>query len=359
MSRTLFGLLAKSYLAFFAMVMLVVLVVYLVADLGDRIRMYAEADLSDVVLLFGNKMLVMVGQLAPAAMLLAAGATVSALRQRGELTAMRALGMSPLSVVAPIVAVALALGVALVGYEDQVASRAGVRVDTMQVERFKVWGDFRFHYFPRQWLRVGPHVFQVRGATSDTELDGVTIYTLADDFSLSARLDAKVMRHLQGDQWELLEVRERDFGEESVQRIESRRVQRFAGTAADTFRIRPGRPEQMQLAQISEQARLRAGVGLPTRRFELAWHQRFTNALIGVVAAALAAALAMRPNRKGHLTVALLEGLLVAAGLWGLSVVGKALALSEHLTPIVAAWGPCVALALVAAAMLARLQRRA
>ena len=131
-----------------------------------------------------------------------------------------------------------------------------------------------------------------RGASSDTELDGVTIYQLASDFTLTSRLDAKVMRHLQGDEWELTDVRERTFSDTSQQQFAPVRRQHFPGTKADTFRIRPGRPEQMQLTQLTEQARLRAGVGLPTRRFELAWHQRFTNALIGVVAAVLAAAFA-------------------------------------------------------------------
>lgn len=359
MSPTLFRLLARSYLAHFVVVMGVVLVVYLVADFGDRMRMYAEAQTPDVIELFFNKALVMVGQLGPAAMLLAAGAAISALRQKGELTALRALGVSPLWVVLPVLTVALGLSAGLVVFEDVVASAAGTRVDKMQLERFHVYGDVLFHYAPRQWLRLGREVFQVRSMTEPTELDNVTVYTLNDDFSLSARLDVGHMKHVAADEWLLSDVRERYFGADAEQHLEATRRQRFVGTTKDTFRIRPGRPEQMKLSQLDEQAQLRAQVGLSTRRYEFAWHQRLAGGLLGVVAAALAAALAMRPNRRGHLTVALLEGGVVAAVLWGLTVVGKTLALAEHLSAPAAAWGPLATLLVLVAAMYSRLQTRA
>ena len=134
---------------------------------------------------------------------------------------------------------------------------------------------------------------------------------------------------------------------------------RFPLADARAFEIRPGRPEQMSTAQLIEQERLRAVAGLPVVRLALARHGRFSYPFLGAVGALLAAGLALRPRRKAQLTVALVEGLLVSAALWGLLVVARALALSDRLPAPAATWGPLLALGLVGAVLLARVARSA
>jgi lipopolysaccharide export system permease protein len=123
------------------------------------------------------------------------------------------------------------------------------------------------------------------------------------------------------------------------------------GVSADTFRIRPGRPEQMRLPVLREQIVVREEVGLESRQFSLALHNRFAYPLAGFPAAMLAVGLALRPGRKGHLTVAIVEGLLISVTMWGLMVVARTLVLTERLTPVVAAWMP-TALLVVGAVLL-------
>jgi lipopolysaccharide export system permease protein len=176
------------------------------------------------------------------------------------------------------------------------------------------------------------------------------VLTLTPDFQLAGRLDAKHMEHVEGTRWKLQGVVERQFlgpGDNAV-RMTPEGVYEL-GAPANAFHIREGRPEQMRVAQLSQQIDARRQAGLPTQQFILALHNRFAYPLTGFAAALLAVGVALRPGRKGHLTVALVEGLTIAVALWGMMVVGKALALAQHVPPGVAAWTPFSVLVFAAA----------
>ena len=99
---------------------------------------------------------------------------------------------------------------------------------------------------------------------------------------------------------------------------------------------------------LREQIAAREEVGLASRQFALVLHNRFAYPLAGFPAALLAVGLALRPGRKGHLTVAIVEGLLISVTMWGLMVVCRTLALSERMAPALAAWLPFVLLVVAA-----------
>lgn len=343
MSAILFRYVTRLYLALFFGTLGAALVIFLVGDLGDRWEMFLGKATADVVALYVNKLLVLVHQLAPVAMLLAAGATVSVVRKRGEWLAMQAVGASRWVVVAPIAACAALLAVGVAAWGEWVVTKAGPEVDRLMVEKFRLWGDYRFFYFPQTWFRVGDTVFNVRGGTGDDgAMRDVTVLKLSPSFELEARYDAEAFASLGGDRWKLTGVTGRRFlptGEAPEVALDAMELE-VRGTTPETFQLRVGRPELMPLAALAEQQRIRAGLGLPTDRFQLAMHERFSFPFVGWVAALLAAMLALRPGRKGHLTLTLVEGLGVTVALFSLLLVGKRLALAEHLPVGPAAWVP-------------------
>jgi lipopolysaccharide export system permease protein len=93
-SATLFRYVVRTYLGYFAVIFVCALTIFLVADFVDRAKAYSGPNwIFDVTVLYGNKALVAAQQLGPAIVMLAAGATVSVLGKRGELTAFKALSM--------------------------------------------------------------------------------------------------------------------------------------------------------------------------------------------------------------------------------------------------------------------------
>ncbi|MBE2253366.1 MAG: LptF/LptG family permease [Myxococcus sp.] len=347
MSATLFRLIARLYLGLFALALLGVVLVYLVADFGDRLNVFLNHTVADVAELYWYKSLMTLHQLSPAAMLLAAGATASVLRQRAEWTAMQALGASRWTVVAPVLVSAGVVAAGLMAFDEAVVTKAGERVDGLMVNRFGRWGDYGFFYFPKQWFRVGSDIVHVRGESEPSgRLRDVTVYRLRPGFQLSARVDADALESRGGDLWALFDAVERRFAEDGTSTLErsAELLMSLAGSDPQTFRIRQGRPEQMPLADLRTQQVIRAKVGLPVERFLLAMHNRFAYPLTGVAAALLALSLALRPARRGHLTLALIEGLLVSLALFAFMLMGKALVLGEHVSPGFAAWAPVVGL---------------
>lgn len=347
MSPTLFRLIAKMYLGLFALALLGVVLIYLVADFGDRLNVFLNHPVAHVAELYWYKALMTVHQLSPAAMLLAAGATVSVLRKRAEWTAMQALGASRWTVVTPVLATAFVVACSLIVFDELVVTRAGEKVDGLMVNRFGRWGDYGFFYFPKQWFRVGDNIVHVRGATEESgRLRDVTVYRLRDGFQLAARIDADALESKGGDTWVLYDAVERRFEADGSSTLTPAAEYPFsmAGSDPQTFRIRQGRPEQMPIADLRTQQVIRARVGLPIERFSLALHNRFAYPLLGVAAALLAMSLALRPSRRGHLTLALIEGLLVSLALFTFMLMGKALVLGERLSPGVAAWTPIAGL---------------
>ena len=351
MSPTLFRYVVRTYLQWFAAVFSALWVVFLVADFGDRLKQFLEHSLSDIALLYWNKGLVAAHQLGPAAMLLAAGAAVTALRRRGEVTAVLALGGSPRSFFGPIAAAGAVIALGLLTFDELVATQAGRNVDELHVQRFQSWGDYRLFYSPKRWYRVGDDFLFLKGEkTGDVQHD-VSLFQMGPDFQLKRRVDAKSMSPLADGRWRLEQVSEWRLGAEELQRTHADSYEvALPGTSVDSFRIRTGRPEQMRVGELYEQRALREKVGLPVQRYTLALHQRFAYPLTGLVAALLAVALSLRRERRGQLTLALVEGFFIAVALWSSMVIFKTLAVSERMNPALAAWAPLLLLGVTLAA---------
>lgn len=352
MSRTIFRYVLRTYLGLFVAILGALLTIFLVIDFVDRAKAYTGPSwVSDVAVLYGYKAIVATQQLGPAALLLAAAATMSAIRGRGELTALESLGFGWKAHLFPVGLAALVLAGGLVVFDEFAVVKAGPQVDQITAQRFHRWGDWRFYFQPKQWFRRGDRIFYLRNGGPDQGFTEATILRFSKDFQLRERIDADRMVFLHDGVWRLEGVVDRSFVDESrsaVKKVAS--AEYDLGAPKEAFRIRKGRPEQMRLPALREQIAARAEVGLPTSQFILALHNRFAYPLAGVPAALLAVALALRPGRKMTLTMAIFEGLLIAAGLWGMMVVSKTLVLANRMTPGIAAWLPVVVLAIAAAA---------
>ena len=342
MSGTLFRYVMRTYLGFALGILAALVAVFLVVDFVDRARTYTgEGWLWNVIVLYANKALMSVQQLGPAALLLAAGTSVSSLRKRGEVTAMRALSFGPRALYLPVGACVGVACVGLIAFDEWVAVRASRTVEEITTQRFNRWGDWGVYNNPKQWFRRGDQIFYLRGGSAEDGFENVAILTVTPDFRLARRVDAKVMRQLEGTRWRLEGVVDRTFTPDGRSQVREQESAEYdLGASARTFRIRPGRPEQMRVPVLREQIVARGEVGLPFRQYLLALHNRFAYPLAGFPAALLAVGLALRPSRKGHLTVAIVEGLLICVAMWSLMVVARTLAISERLSPAVAAWLP-------------------
>jgi lipopolysaccharide export system permease protein len=331
--------------------------IYLAVDYVDNSGSYVNVPgWGPLVLeLYANMAVVVVRQLAPAAMLLGAGIAVSGFRQTREYTALRAAGLGPWRLAGPVVATVLAFGLLLVIVHDAVGVRAAERVQELRAFTFDKGGDRRSleaARAPKRWFRGhdGRRVYHLRGVLPEGGFQSVTVLELTPDFRLARRIDAAGMRP-DGAEWILEDVVDRTFladGSLQVEQAPSRRY-RF-DEPPDAFRVVPGNPTQMRWTKLVDQIAVRGRLGLPTAEFELERDNRLAYPLAGVPGALLAIALALRANRKGHISAALLESVGVSLVFWGVQGVSTALGLSGRVSPGLAAWAPDAIFLLLGAA---------
>jgi lipopolysaccharide export system permease protein len=341
---TLFLHIARRAAVAFAGSLVAVVGLYLVVDFAENASVFrGEGWIAAVIALYANRAAVVAYQIAPAAMLLAAAITASDLRRTREYTAMRALGLGPWRVVVPVLAVAALVAAGIAWLDDAVVVGATARAEEIMVTRFHRMGSFQRSAERKRWFRGrdGRRIYHLRGG-GDQGFERVTVLEVTRAFRLSRRIDASRMTPgaRPGD-WKLEDVVERVFrdggGVETSFFVS--RTYHF-DEEPDAFAVRAGRPAQMRRAVLGEQIALRRRIGLPAQDFVLEWHEKIAYPLAGIPAGLVALGLALRRDRKGHLTASIVEAVAVSFAFWAVHGVCWSLGLSGRVPPALAAWVP-------------------
>lgn len=339
-----------------------VLAIYLAVDFVDNASAFSGPGWIPVALeLYANKAAVVAYQTGPSALLLGAAIAVSGLRQTREWTALRSVGLGPWRLALPVGAVALLLGGGMALLNDVVGVRAAERAEEIQATRFvrggagRRWAATRQ---PKRWFRSadGRRVYHLRGTLPGGGFEGATVVELTPEFALARRIDAGAMRPADHG-WLLTDVEDRSFLPDGSVRFERAAERRYEfAEPPEAFALVPGRPSQMRYGVLTGQIRLRRELGQRVADFELERYGRGAAAFIGLPAALLALALALRPNRRGHVATALLEAVGVSLGIWAVQGVALAMGLSGRLPAAAAAWAPFLVVSAVALGALRRVR---
>lgn len=355
------GYVARRMLVAFLGALAGVVFVFLAVDFVDNAAAWGgHGWLPMVIVLYANKAVGVIYQVAPAALLLGAAIAASGFRQTREWTAMRSVGMGPWRLAIPMLVLALVAGAGLVVMNDLVGVDAAARAERIQAVRFGRGGDLRRYLSwrePKRWFRGanGRRIYDLRGELPGGGFERVTILDLSPEFRLERRVDAVRMHPGPDGAWILEDVEERTFAPDGAMRLERapERTYRF-DEPPGTFAVAPGRPSQLRWETLIHQIDLRRRLGLPVAQFQLERYNRLAYPLVGVPAVMLAIALALRRERKGHISAALVESVGVSLLLWGVQGVTWSLGLSGRVVPWIAAWAPNAVFVVVGALVVRR-----
>jgi lipopolysaccharide export system permease protein len=344
----LFAYAARRTLAATLGAMAGVVALYLAVDFVDNSAAFSGPGWVPAALeLYANKAAVILREIAPAAMLLGASVAVSGFRATREWTAMRSAGLGPWRLAVPVLAATFGMSVVLAVLHDTVGVQAAERAEEINALRFGRGGDKRRFLAarePKRWFRGsdGRRIYHLRGHLPGGGFENVTVLEVDDRFRLVRRIDAERMRPV-GEEWLLEEVVDRVFapdGDMTLVRAAGRRY-RF-DEPPEAFSVVAGRPSQMRWRTLVQQIELRRRLGLATVEFELERDIRLAYPFVAVPGALIALALALRRNRKGHVSAALGEAVGVSLLFWAAQGISWALALSGRVPTEVAAWAPNV-----------------
>src|SRR6185369_12046923 len=192
---------ARQFLALFVPILVSLVLLYFVVDLGDRLSGFLrdQASLGAVTRYLLFKIPLMVTQITPPAVMIAVLLAFGMLGRRNEIIALRASGVSLLQTAIPVLALAGAISIAALIWNETVVpycSRGFRYVNTVEIRKRAVRGV------------LGERAIWYHGAGGFYNIDyvdraqqavyGLTIYRLDDDFQLLSVVRASHVRWRDG-----------------------------------------------------------------------------------------------------------------------------------------------------------------
>ncbi len=280
------------------------------------------------------------------------------LNQRSEISVMRAAGLSVWRLIGPPALLAALFGLFSVIILDPATSR------------FYAYGDEIKNQYGRKtkslvdisedgiWLRqrAGKGALLLNAQNFDQQnasLHNVTAWRLDETALFIERIDADYAL-LSGETIELHNAKLKNAQDREARNIPILAVSTTLTSEDLGERVVP--PETMSIWQLPRFTMLAEAAGLPTKRYEIRFHDLCTTPLKLVAMILIAAIFSLRPWRQGGGFRLLLQSIGAGFALYILSEIFIALGMSGAAPVALAAWTPPVVAALVAVATLLQLE---
>lgn len=296
------------------------------------------------------------GLAVPIACLMGAVVCCTLLGRSGELTAMKAAGVSMRRVTGPILLLTLLLSGALFVIQDQIAPQTNRSAQALK-DRLQGRAPRTYGAAPggRWTWGNGGRLYHYRFYDPVEErFQGLSAYVV--DFQtprIVSHVSAATARW-DGFRWLLSNGWQRTFPDDGS--VDFRRIgtdEPFPFDPPDNFARREATlaegndlPDQMSLGELGEEIADLSSSGFDTTRLRVDWHSKIARPLMPVVMVLLGLPFAFKVGRRGSLYGVGVALLLVIA-YWAVAALSNALGVETILSPAVAAWAPNVVFALL------------
>jgi lipopolysaccharide export system permease protein len=289
----------------------------------------------------------------PISVLLGSLLGLGALARGSELVVVRASGVSVKRVAAWVAAGGLILMLAALALGEYIAPP--LQKFARQQKAFSKFADVSFASSGSAWVKDGNMMISVEEQTGANLFGGLFVFRFEDPQKLaSVTQAARATVAEDGRQWQLEGYRETRFNDE---RIEATRTPRgLLTTRADPSFLGLAVSEPRQLPSLDLLRlvdHLRAN-GLETRAYEFAFWSRIARVCAIVLAAMLAVPFAFGPLRTSGAGARLVIGVLIGIVFFLMQRMLESGAIVFDVKPIVLAWIPTAALALLTVGLVAR-----
>lgn len=340
-AKILFRYVVGEFLRILALCLVAFIVVYLIADFSDRIDDFLKHDapISLIVRYFLAKIPLIVNQVLPIAVLAAMLLSLGGLSRHNELTAMKASGISPAQIVAPLLATCLALSLGAFLWTENVVPHFATRahyINTVEIKKRQMQGVLGDQQI---WAHGQETFYNIQSFDTRTQtLIGVTIYPIDPAFHLKGLVEVP-QATWDGRQWTFRDGVERRFtptGEIETITLTAGALDlrekpddlMAAHRDADEFNYR-------ELHGMVERLRKK---GLDTTEYAVDLHLKLAVPFICAVMGLISMPLGMRSLRSSSLANNIATGLLIGATYWFVLALAVSLGHSGALPPVVAAW---------------------
>lgn len=359
-SGTLTGYLARQFLLWFLALfglLLAVITLATIVDMLDRLANKEQSTLGLVIQLALLRVPQISQEVLPFAVLGAGMGLFWRLTRTHELVVTRAAGVSIWQFLLPPLAMSAIIGVLAFSVLNPLAAVLMKRYVQMETLVLKQQTSIITVSKTGLWLRQveGEQIYVIQaekvGGQGD-QLDRVMVLRFDQADHFLGRWDAD-RALLEPGAWRLEQVWESAPGA-PPKRLDTVRI--ATEMTIDRLNDNFAPPETISFWQIPSYAEVLESAGFPAERLRLQFHRLLAQPLLFAAMVVIAATFAMRPPRRGGVTVIIGLGIVVGFVLYFLSNFVFALGLSGKLPLILAAWTPTSISLMLGVAMLLHLE---
>ncbi|MFO8112482.1 MAG: LPS export ABC transporter permease LptG [Desulfosalsimonadaceae bacterium] len=332
----------STFMKYFAIVLVMVVLIYLAIDFFSRADRFFASPVSgyDTFLYFVYKIPLIVSQITPIGVLLAVLIVFGLMSRNNELIALKSGGISVFYLLTPIVLLGIVFSVALFVFSEVAVPVSIARSNEIDSQR--KGNERRGTLSSRKdiWIRHDQGLAHVQYFHPREEvLFGVSLYFMDEDYRLTRRIDAREAMYVDG-QWV--------FFETMIQRMESPEADIQITHLAETrleldltpsdFQRVVVESEEMSFSALHRYIHRIETDGYDATEYRVDYYGKTAFPFVCLIMAVMGAAIALRGSTKDGMAVSFAYGIVLAFAYWSVYSFSLSMGYGGLLPPLLAAW---------------------
>lgn len=290
--------------------------------------------------------------LIPFSVLLAILLTLAGMVRHNELTSIKAAGISQLQLILAFMPAAAAIAVTQFAVNDWLVPRTEITLRDWAVGAYAK--KTRSSGVDRAWVRERSTIIRIGRADRDGDgITEVTIYHRDANGNLIERIEAKSAKYRNG-AWTLYDVVRSTVGGAKIHLAQMP----WAGKLQPAqFALMMANPAELTFLELRNLVSRLSRTNSPTYLYETGLHQKIASPLGAILMILLVVPMAQTFHREAGVAVMLVSGVAIGFIYFVLDSWSQTLGQAGLLPPILAAWGPVLALACLGGGLAFRHER--
>ncbi|MDI6741290.1 MAG: LPS export ABC transporter permease LptG [Smithella sp.] len=331
----------KEFLRFFAITFLSFIVLFLIVDFFERIRMFIvnDATIAQMSSYFLFSIPAIISYILPPALLLATLMTFGSLSKFNEITAMKSNGINIYRITLPILIFSSVLAIAYF-YFNEFITPASIQ-KTTHIVKIEVQKRTTLGFFKQDeiWYRGDNAIYNFKMFdTNKNILRGVTINYLNPDFKMMSRVDAE-SAEWKNDRWHFHNLMIARFDEQDNPVLEWSKEKVIAiPEKPDDFKVMQKDVEKMGYFDLKKYVRKIQSEGYDATKYIVDLHGKIAFPFVTLIMVFIAVPFSLRSERSGGVMQSVGIGIFLGFSYWIVHAFSMSLGRSELLPAFLAAW---------------------
>jgi lipopolysaccharide export system permease protein len=350
---------AKEFLRFLAIIVISFVSLYLIIDFFEKIRMFLsnQANIYQMVSFFFCSMPMIIWQILPASVLMAALIAFGSLSRHSEIIAMKACGVSLYRTAAPIIVIAVlicGLSFIISEFVTPYTNQKANHIKLVEIQKHVMAGAFRENQI---WYRGKEGIYNFKVFDRRTSsLQGITIYYVDNKLHLVKRVDAERGEWRSG-KWIFYNVIATSFTPETFPELQAIPYQVMSlPEHPDNFLGIQKDAENMGYLELRRYIRDIQSEGYDATSYRVDLYGKLAFPLVNIIMAIIGLASALRGESRGSQAQGLAAGIIIGFSYWIVFAFTISLGRAGVLPPLLAAWSANILFGLTAGLLFLRVR---